>query len=128
MFHDPDSEEPTFSDTIELDLGSVLPSIAGPKRPQDRIALSAARPAFLESLREFDPDAAEELGNHHDEAVRESFPASDPPGDDHDDERGKPQRAGPDTGAVITELRADNVGEDHAGGRHRGRRSTTGAS
>ena len=109
MFHDPDSEEPTFSDTIELDLGSVLPSIAGPKRPQDRIALSAARPAFLESLREFDPDAAEELGNHHDEAVRESFPASDPPGDDHDDERGKPQHAGTDTGAVITELRADNV-------------------
>ena len=38
LFHEPDSEEPTYSDTLELDLGDVEPSIAGPKRPQDRIA------------------------------------------------------------------------------------------
>ena len=38
MFHDEDSEDPTFSEMLELDLGSVEPSIAGPKRPQDRIA------------------------------------------------------------------------------------------
>ncbi|MGI9020405.1 MAG: aconitate hydratase [Solirubrobacterales bacterium] len=109
MFHDADAEDPTFSDVIELDLGSVLPSIAGPKRPQDRIALTDARPAFLESLREFDPDAAEELGNHHDEAVAGSFPASDPPADDRDDERGKPHRITADTAAAITELRKDEV-------------------
>jgi aconitate hydratase len=36
MFHDPDSEDPTFSETLELDLSEVRPSIAGPKRPQDR--------------------------------------------------------------------------------------------
>src|SRR5215208_5814102 len=40
LFHEPDSEEATYSDTLELDLGDVEPSIAGPKRPQDRIALS----------------------------------------------------------------------------------------
>src|SRR5438552_6353853 len=67
MFHTEDSEEPTFSETIELDLGEVEPSIAGPKRPQDRIALTAAKAAFIQSLREFDPDAAEALGNSYDE-------------------------------------------------------------
>ena len=87
MFHDEDSEDPTFSDTLELDLGDVEPSIAGPKRPQDRIALSDAKPAFFEALEEFDPDAAKELGNGYDKAVDESFPASDPPAEDHSSRR-----------------------------------------
>jgi aconitate hydratase A / 2-methylisocitrate dehydratase len=91
LFHEPDSEEPTYSDTLELDLGDVEPSIAGPKRPQDRIALSDARNAFLEAMREWDPDASEELGNGRDEAIAESFPASDPPAEDHDGDAGKPQ-------------------------------------
>ncbi len=43
MFHTEDSDEPTFSETLELDLGDVEPSIAGPKRPQDRIALADAK-------------------------------------------------------------------------------------
>src|SRR5215213_9966341 len=59
LFHTEESEEPTFSETLELDLGEVEPSIAGPKRPQDRIALTEAKDAFLESLREFDPGAVE---------------------------------------------------------------------
>ena len=42
---------------------------------------------------EFDPEAAEQLGNGVDEAIDESFPASDPPAEDHDDERGKPRPA-----------------------------------
>ena len=104
MFHSDDSDDPTFSDTIELDLGSVQPSIAGPKRPQDRIALSDAESAFLESLREFDPDAAEKLGNDRDRAVADSFPASDPPGDDHSGEAGRPARAG--QGATAIDERA----------------------
>jgi aconitate hydratase len=91
MFHDEDSEDPTFSEQLELDLSSVEPSIAGPKRPQDRIALKSAKPAFLESLAEFDADAAEALGNGVDEASKESFPASDPPAEDHSDERGRPR-------------------------------------
>ena len=79
------------------------------------------RVGFLESLREFDPDAAEELGNHHDEAVEESFPASDPPADDHDDDRGKPRHVVGDVAAAIAEARADDVVDGHAGGRDRGR-------
>jgi aconitate hydratase len=106
LFHTEDSEEPTFSETLELDLGEVEPSIAGPKRPQDRIALTNAKAAFLESLREFDPNAAEALGNGYDEAVADSFPASDPPGEDHNDDRGKPRRAG----TVVEERKAEPVG------------------
>src|SRR5687767_12994300 len=91
MFHEEGSEDPTFSDTLELDLGSVEPSIAGPKRPQDRIALANAKEAFIESLAEFDPDAAQALGNSRDEAIEESFPASDPPAEDHDGDAGRPR-------------------------------------
>ena len=80
MFHDADSEDPTFSDTLELDLGDVEPSIAGPKRPQDRVPLASAKQAFLEAMKEFDPEAAERMGNGRDEAIEDSFPASDPPG------------------------------------------------
>ncbi len=94
LFHQPDSEEPTFSDTLELDLGDVEPSIAGPKRPQDRIALTNAKSAFLEGMQEWDPEAGEQLGNMRDQAIAESFPASDPPAEDHDGEAGKPRRAG----------------------------------
>src|SRR3712207_2395466 len=90
MFHDEDSEDPTFSETLELDLSDVEPSIAGPKRPQDRIALANAKNAFLESLAEFDAGAAEALGNDRDHAVAESFPASDPPAEDHSGDGGKP--------------------------------------
>jgi aconitate hydratase len=94
LFHEPDAEEPTYSDTLELDLGDVEPSIAGPKRPQDRIALTNAKPAFLEAMQEWDPEAGAELGNGVDVASDESFPASDPPAEDHDGDGGKPRRAG----------------------------------
>ncbi|MGA9371469.1 MAG: aconitate hydratase [Solirubrobacterales bacterium] len=94
LFHEPDSEEPTYSDTLELDLGEVEPSIAGPKRPQDRIALTNAKPAFLEAMQEWDPEAGEQLGNMRDHAIDESFPASDPPAEDHDGDGGKPRHAG----------------------------------
>jgi aconitate hydratase A / 2-methylisocitrate dehydratase len=107
MFEDEESDDPTFSETLELDLSEVRPSIAGPKRPQDRIPLAEAKSAFLESLSEFDPEAAESLGNGYDEAVAETFPASDPPAEDHNDERGKPRRVG--TTAVVEERTAEPV-------------------
>ena len=78
MWHDESSEEPTFTDTIELDLGSVEPSLAGPKRPQDRVSLSGAREAFKEALRDYVPSAGEQR-DAQDEAIAESYPASDPP-------------------------------------------------
>ena len=97
MFHDAGHDEstpdPVFSDLLELDLGDVEPSLAGPKRPQDRVPLAQAKEAFLEAMGEFDPDAAVQMGNGRDEAIEESFPASDPPAEDHDDEEGKPRQA-----------------------------------
>jgi aconitate hydratase A / 2-methylisocitrate dehydratase len=93
MFHDESSEDPVFSDLLELDLAEVEPSIAGPKRPQDRVPLAQAKQAFLEAMGEFDPEAAEQMGNGRDEAIEESFPASDPPAEAHDDERGAPRPA-----------------------------------
>jgi len=51
LWHSENSEEPVFTDTIELDLGSVEPSLAGPKRPQDRVNMAALREAFDEELK-----------------------------------------------------------------------------
>jgi aconitate hydratase len=102
MFHDGGSTDPVFSATLELDLGEVEPSIAGPKRPQDRVPLAQAKEAFLEAMHEFDPEAAERMGNGIDEASEESFPASDPPAEDHDDERGRPRPAV--SGGVVATL------------------------
>ncbi|TML26173.1 MAG: aconitate hydratase, partial [Actinobacteria bacterium] len=76
LFHDADSEEPTYSEVLELDLGDVVPSLAGPKRPQDRVPLTESRQAFRAALEGYVPD-----GDGHDEDVVESFPASDPPAD-----------------------------------------------
>jgi len=73
LWHDDGSEEPTFSDTLELDLGTVEPSIAGPRRPQDRVPLSDAKELFGAAVRDFLPAMGDE-----DESIAESFPASDP--------------------------------------------------
>ncbi|HCA17959.1 MAG: aconitate hydratase AcnA [Alcaligenes sp.] len=74
LWHDP-QHEPRYSERLELDLSTVVPSIAGPKRPQDRIALSSSKPSFRTAVRDL-------LGDDvatYDEAVEESFPASDVP-------------------------------------------------
>jgi aconitate hydratase len=75
LWHDENSEEPTFSDGIELDLGEVVPSIAGPKRPQDRVSLTESKAEFRMALEGLLPDDEDD----EDEGVEESFPASDPP-------------------------------------------------
>ncbi|GAA2514610.1 aconitate hydratase AcnA [Rarobacter incanus] len=69
------AHEPQFSEYLELDLSTVVPSIAGPKRPQDRIQLADAKQQFLRDL----PNYADESINKIDEAEKESFPASDSP-------------------------------------------------
>jgi aconitate hydratase len=72
LWHDPGTV-PAYSETLELDLASVVPSIAGPKRPQDRIALSEAKSKFRDVLRHYAVD------DDVDEEIAESFPASDAP-------------------------------------------------
>jgi aconitate hydratase len=57
LFHTAESPEPDFTDTLELDLNTVQPSIAGPRRPQDRILLSQAKKAFHEALPSLKPSA-----------------------------------------------------------------------
>jgi aconitate hydratase len=55
LFNSPGAPEPKFTDTLELDLGSVVPSLAGPRRPQDRVALTSAKSEFRRELaREFE--------------------------------------------------------------------------
>ncbi|MFW6721509.1 aconitate hydratase AcnA [Streptomyces sp. MAR4 CNY-716] len=70
LWHDP-AHEPEYSEYLELDLASVVPSLAGPKRPQDRIELSKAAEQFRLDVRNYVEDA--------DEPGKESFPASDAP-------------------------------------------------
>jgi aconitate hydratase len=73
LWHDENSEAPTFSDNLELDLADVVPSIAGPKRPQDRVSLTESKPAFRMALEGLVPEEDEEDGQ-----LAASFPASDP--------------------------------------------------
>ncbi len=58
----PDMAEPTYTDTLELDLGAVVPSIAGPKRPEDRVLLSEADTRFAKAM-------ASEFGKASDDAT-----------------------------------------------------------
>ncbi|SNR55005.1 aconitate hydratase [Haloechinothrix alba] len=78
LWHDP-AREPVYSEYLELDLSTVVPSIAGPKRPQDRVALSAARPSFRQSLRDYVTHDEQVPHTNLDEVDEESFPASDAP-------------------------------------------------
>jgi aconitate hydratase A / 2-methylisocitrate dehydratase len=71
-----EDREPKYSEYLELDLDEVVPSIAGPKRPQDRVLVAHAKQGFREALRDY--VAPEELTGY-DESVDESFPASDSP-------------------------------------------------
>ena len=128
LWHDEDSEEPTYSDTLELDLSEVVPSLAGPKRPQDRVSLTEAKAAFRLALEDLLPDDVEDPKEgepDQDEESADSFPSSDPPSSgDHDghDERSPRAPAGrrrhrrPPGRRARRGLRAG-----HARGRHRDR-------
>jgi aconitate hydratase len=74
LWHEPASPA-TYSEVVTLDLGDVEPSLAGPRRPQDRVPLARAKSAFLESLGTFGVDYT---NGSHDRAVADTFPASDP--------------------------------------------------
>jgi aconitate hydratase len=67
LFWTPDQPEPQFNQTVELDLSTVEPSLAGPKRPQDRIPLSAAKESFAQAL----PETFGKAGREGDTATAE---------------------------------------------------------
>jgi aconitate hydratase len=116
LWHDP-KHEPEFSEYLELDLSTVVPSIAGPKRPQDRISLSDAKSAFRKTIPSYvgdDPDKNEY--SKLDEELDETFPASDPGqvANGHADDRAPVQSAAADaTGRVSNpvKVKSDERGE-----------------
>lgn len=106
LWHDP-NHEPDYSERLELDLGTIEPSLAGPKRPQDRVPLGSAKTLFRSALtdyvsddsvgeRDFKPGVPREelprgANGPADEASAESFPASDPPANEFSDPADEPR-------------------------------------
>ncbi|MDD7925645.1 aconitate hydratase [Actinomycetospora chibensis] len=89
LWHDP-NHEPDYSETLSLDLSTIVPSIAGPKRPQDRIALDAAKESFRAALPDYvDDDGA--ARSQSEESDSESFPASDPPAEHPNGDADRPR-------------------------------------
>jgi aconitate hydratase len=92
LWHDP-AAEPAYSERLELDLSTIVPSLAGPKRPQDRVALADAKAGFRAALGHYVRPDIEDRGGVEgtaDEASAESFPASDPPANTGDEEADRP--------------------------------------
>ena len=106
LWHEPD-DHPTYSQVVELDLGDVEPSLAGPRRPQDRVPLASAKEMFIESLDTFGVDYT---NGTYDKEMADSFPASDPPtGDGVADTDPVPVHT-----AIMAKKRVPVAGEDYA--------------
>ena len=78
LWHDP-SNEVKYSEYLELDLSTVVSSIAGPKRPQDRVELTNAKTQFRNDLKNYVHESVEAENGTVDETLEETFPASDAP-------------------------------------------------
>ncbi|TDB92360.1 aconitate hydratase AcnA, partial [Micromonospora fluostatini] len=100
LWHSADGDpahEPEYSERLELDLGTIEPSLAGPKRPQDRVPLGSAKTLFRSALTDY--VTVDETGGElpsgavgpADEASAESFPASDSPANDVNDPADAPR-------------------------------------
>src|SRR4051812_20450813 len=106
LWHDVD-DHPTYSQVVELELGDVEPSLAGPRRPQDRVPLARARDAFIEALDTF---GVPYTNGTYDKEVADSFPASDPPtGDGTTDVDVEPSHT-----ATVEKKRVPVRGEEYA--------------
>ncbi|SHG67531.1 aconitate hydratase AcnA [Streptoalloteichus hindustanus] len=101
LWHDP-AAEPVYSEHLELDLATVVPSIAGPKRPQDRIALAEAKDKFRSAVRDY------VSADNVDEEIDESFPASDAPSHNAGTNGARPHRSVPVTLEDGTETELDH--------------------
>jgi aconitate hydratase len=116
LFRTDATPDPEFNELLELDLSTIEPSVAGPRRPQDRIALGGVQDVFRDAYDTiFNVDGAnghDIEGNGYDEQSMESFPASDPPA----------AMAGQtDEGKIEGESSAARVADDYLGKRARGK-------
>ncbi|MDQ3586840.1 MAG: aconitate hydratase AcnA [Actinomycetota bacterium] len=102
MFHEEGADDAEYSDTLELDLREVVPSLAGPRRPQDRVPLSGAASAFRHELAELNGNQGMALTGQ-DEPVDATFPASDPLSSPVGGPETPPRRAGGDGNAASGE-------------------------
>ncbi len=118
LWHEP-SEPATYSQVVTLDLSTVEPSLAGPRRPQDRIPLREAKQAFAAALPTFGVEYPE---GSLDKAVADTFPASDPtaesapgasPGAHEEDEPLRVALADPEPNGVETAIDGEHVYLDH---------------
>jgi aconitate hydratase len=110
LWHDP-AEHPTYTQVVDLDLADVEPSLAGPRRPQDRVPLAQAKASFIDALGTFGVDYT---NGSSDKAVADTFPASDPtteqqPGGEPEPE---PDRT-PTHVATVDRKRVQVRGEDY---------------
>ncbi len=96
LWHDP-AAEPDYSERLELDLSSIEPSLAGPKRPQDRVPLGNAKTLFRAALTDYvavdtaNGEPEQGISGPADEASAESFPASDAPANEVTDPADAPR-------------------------------------
>jgi aconitate hydratase len=107
LWHEPE-EHPEYSQVVELDLDDVEPSLAGPRRPQDRVPLANAKGAFIESLGTFGVDYS---NGTYDKEIADSFPASDPPTGDGVSDGDEPA---PTRTATLEKKQVAVEGEDYA--------------
>jgi aconitate hydratase len=111
LWHDVE-EHPTYSQVVELDLADVEPSLAGPRRPQDRVPLANAKAAFIEALDTF---GVGYTNGSADKALADTFPASDPtteqqPGGEPEPEADRAVAHG----ATLTKKSVPVAGEDYS--------------
>ncbi len=111
-----EQDEARYSEYLELDLSTVVPSIAGPKRPQDRIEVSRSKEQFRSDLRNYvdhdevsRSDPKDSNASELDDEVNSSFPASDPPSTDASDEASEASK--PKHSAVPAEGTGDRASQ-----------------
>jgi aconitate hydratase len=110
LWHDP-GEHPTYSQVVELDLNDIEPSLAGPRRPQDRVPLANAKEAFIEALDTFGVAYA---NGSTDRALADTFPASDPTTEQQPGGEPEPVADAATTHVAIVERKSVPVrGEDY---------------
>ncbi|MEP6812085.1 MAG: aconitate hydratase AcnA [Actinomycetota bacterium] len=110
LWHNVD-DHPRYSQVVELELGDVEPSLAGPRRPQDRVPLARAKTSFIEALDTFGVDYA---NGSHDKALADTFPASDPTTEQQPGGGQEPDTQTVHSGTTMTKKSVPVTGEDYS--------------